>query len=549
MSQNLRGLSARKGLTASLFREIIKAGSVCSGDSDHLLAGLSEKYLIGKSSVLSAASFYDFLKRDHIRKEVFMCNGTACLTSGKQNKLKKALAVKFGEDKIGTVSCLGYCHSGNAFLTHHNTYSFGDLDNPDIIVRHNNELKETFNIGSDIEKPVLISEITDLTQYYRILIKYLADIPLALKEIELSALRGRGGAGFPLHIKLRTSANIPSGKKFVICNADEGDPGAFSDKWLLEKRSHSILFGMLITGLIIGADTGVIYIRGEYPESVKAIKTAIEEFEKLKLVLSELSGKELDFTFQVFEGAGAYICGEETSLINSIEGLRPEVRSRPPFPATYGLFGKPTILCNVETYANLHYILKEGGLAYSALGTEKSRGTKLVSLDSAFHKPGIYEVSMGTPLNNVLYELGGGTRYPVKAFQIGGPLGGIVPAANSHELNIDFESFIEAGFLLGHAGVVSIPEDFPMLKFILHLFEFTSNESCGKCFPCRIGSQRGYELIRGATENGCKIDIELFNDLLETMQLGSLCALGGGISLPVKNALNYFRNELEMYFQ
>ena len=184
---------------------------------------------------------------------------------------------------------------------------------------------------------------------------------MALREIELSALRGRGGAGFPLHIKLRTSANTLSDKKFVVCNADEGDPGAFSDKWLLEKRPHSILFGMIITGLIIGADTGVIYIRGEYPESVKAMNTAIEEFEKQKLSLTDQSGKDFSFTFHLFEGAGAYICGEETSLINSIEGLRPEVRSRPPFPATYGLFGKPTILCNVETFANLWYILKEGG--------------------------------------------------------------------------------------------------------------------------------------------------------------------------------------------
>ncbi len=369
-----------------------------------------------------------------------------------------------------------------------------------------------------------------------------------MKEIELSALRGRGGAGFPLHIKLNTSAKMHSDRKFVICNADEGDPGAFSDKWLLERRPHSILFGMIITGLIIGADTGVFYIRGEYPESLKAVHKAIEEFKKLKLFLRDHSGKEFNFTFHLFEGAGAYICGEETSLINSIEGLRPEVRTRPPFPATYGLFGKPTILCNVETFANLWYILKEGGSAYSSLGTEKSKGTKLVSLDGGFHKPGLYEVKMGTPLREVLDDMGGGTKYPVKAFQIGGPLGGIVPAAMASELNLDFESFIDAGFLLGHAGIVSIPAEFSMMKFILHLFEFTAKESCGKCFPCRIGSQRGYELLQNATENGRKIDIELFDDLLETMQLGSLCALGGGISLPVMNALHYFSSEFEEYF-
>jgi len=335
----------------------------------------------------------------------------------------------------------------------------------------------------------------------------------------------------------------------VVCNADEGDPGSFSDKWLLEKRPHSILFGMIITGLIIGADTGVIYIRGEYPESLIAMNAAIEQFEKQKLRLNDKSGKEFIFTFHVIEGAGAYVCGEETSLLNSIEGLRPEVRTRPPFPATYGLFGKPTILCNAETFANLWYILKEGGIAYSELGTEKSKGTKLVSLDGAFHKAGIYEVRMGTPLRVVLNELGGGTKYPVKAFQIGGPLGGIVPATIANNLNLDFESLSEAGFLLGHAGIVSIPEGFPMMKFLLHLFEFVSKESCGKCFPCRIGSQRGFELLKDATEKGKKIDKVLFNDLLETMHLGSLCALGGGITLPVMNILRYFSKEIEDYLK
>ncbi len=548
MSKNLRGLSARKGLTDSLFKEIALAASASPGETDGLLKGLSEKYLVGKSSVLSASSFYDFLKSSHKGKKVFMCNGTACMTSGKQEKLKGALLGKFGEDEIGTVSCLGHCHSGNAFIIDQTTCSFEDPDNPEIILKHNHQEEETFFVGTNAEVPVLIPGIADLANYYGILHKYADNIPMALKEVELSALRGRGGAGFPLHIKLRISADMPSDKKFVVCNADEGDPGAYSDKWLLEKRPHSILFGMIITGLIIGADSGVIYIRGEYPESVKAVKKAIGEFKKLKLSLTGQSGEDFNFTFHLFEGEGAYICGEETSLINSIEGLRPEVRSRPPFPAVYGLFGKPTILCNVETFANLWYIMKSGGTAYSATGTDKSKGTKLVSLDAGFHKPGIYEVKLGTPLQEIINEMGGGTKYPVKAFQIGGPLGGIVPASIAAEINLDFESFADAGFLLGHAGIVSIPEEFPMIRFILHLFEFTSRESCGKCFPCRIGSQRGYELLKEAADNGRKIDIELFNDLLETMQLGSLCALGGGISLPVMNALHYFSNEFEEYF-
>jgi len=206
------------------------------------------------------------------------------------------------------------------------------------------------------------------------------------------------------------------------------------------------------------------------------------------------------------------------------------------------------VLSNVETFANVHYILKEGGKDYAALGTERSPGTKLVSLDGAFNRPGLLEVRMGTPLRSVIHEMGGGTRYPVKAFQIGGPLGGLVPAKKVSDLTLDFESFSSEGFLLGHAGIVSVPEDFPIIKLLEHLFEFTKKESCGKCFPCRIGSVRGYELLSGAAEKGRKIDRQLFDDLLETMQLGSLCALGGGLPLPVRNALHWFSDELEGYF-
>jgi NADH:ubiquinone oxidoreductase subunit F (NADH-binding) len=549
MSKNLRGLSARKGLTESLFSAIVKAGSDISGKKEIQLNELSDKYLVGKSSTLSTSSFYQFLSEGHTEKKVFMCNGTACLTSGKQEKLRQTLLAKFGEDEIGTVTCLGHCHSSNAFILDNTTCTFEDADNDSLIVKAGTGKGNVLFTGTNAKRPALLDEIADLKEYYGNLIKYAADIPGVLREFELSGLRGRGGAGFPLHIKLRTSSDTSSDKKYVVCNADEGDPGAFSDKWLLENRPHSILFGMIMAGLITGADTGVIYIRGEYPESVKAVKIAIDQFEHQMLHLKDPFNRRFNFTFHVMVGAGAYICGEETSLLNSIEGLRPEVRTRPPFPAIYGLFGKPTVLNNVETFANVSYILKEGGVAYSALGTERSTGTKLVSLDGAFHRPGVYEVRMGTPMEFVLKEMGGGTKYPVKAFQVGGPLGGIIPVSMISSLTLDFESFSSAGFLLGHAGIVSIPEGFPMVNFLLHLFEFTSQESCGKCFPCRLGSRRGYELLNEAVENKRKIDKVLFSDLLETMQLASLCALGGGISLPVLNSLKYFWTELKEYIE
>jgi len=401
---------------------------------------------------------------------------------------------------------------------------------------------------SNTDKPALLPPTGDVSTYYALAEKCLPDTAAALRELELSGLRGRGGAGFPFHVKVRSSREARASMKYVVCNADEGDPGAFSDKWLLEERPHSVLFGMLMTGIITGADTGVVYIRGEYPLAVRKTREAVRQLEEAGITAGATGAPAYQFQFHVVEGSGAYICGEETSLLNSLEGLRPEVRTRPPFPAVYGLFGMPTVLSNVETFANIHYILQEGGAAYATLGTGKSPGTKLVSLDGAFNRPALLEVRMGTPLRSVIEEMGGGTRYPVKAFQIGGPLGGLVPASRVGDLTLDFESFSREGFLLGHAGIVSVPEDFPVIRLLEHLFEFTMKESCGKCFPCRIGAVRGYELLSDASEKGRKINRQLFDDLLEAMQLGSLCALGGGLPLPVKNAMQYFSGEMEGYF-
>jgi len=535
MSKNLRGLSERKGLEHGLYEEIATAGSKGQGLNDINLEAAAERFMVGKSLVLGVSSFYDFLSSEHRGKKVFVCDGTACLTSGRQEEVKKKLLERHREEEIGTVSCLGHCHSNDAYLGDQGVSSVED---------HKAADKKIFT-GSNAGKPALIGPTGEIKEYYAVITDY-TDKERALREIELSGLRGRGGAGFPFHLKIKTSLEARADRKYVVCNADEGDPGAFSDKWLLEERPHSVLFGMLITGLITGADTGVIYIRGEYPGAVAVVKEAVRQFEVENIIGGLLPG--LHFRFYVVEGSGAYICGEETSLLNSLEGLRPEVRTRPPFPAVYGLFGRPTVLSNVETFANLRYILKEGGAAYAAMGTEKSPGTKLVCLDGAFNRPGLYEIKMGTPLREVLNGIGGGTRYPVKAFQVGGPLGGLVPAPKVDDLTLDFESFSREGFLLGHAGIVSVPEDFPVIKLLAHLFEFTKKESCGKCFPCRIGSTRGMELLTGAYERGEKIDRQLFDDLLETMQLGSLCALGGGLPLPVRNALQYFSSELDSYF-
>ncbi|MBL1180742.1 MAG: formate dehydrogenase, partial [Bacteroidetes bacterium] len=304
----------------------------------------------------------------------------------------------------------------------------------------------------------------------------------------------------------------------------------------------------MVAGYITGAEWGVLYIRAEYPEAANIVQQAIDELKANNLLGKNINHSNFNFDFKIIKAQGAYICGEETALINSIEGQRPEVRTRPPFPTQMGLFNKPTVVNNVETLAAVYSIIKNGGADYAKLGTEKSKGTKLVCLDSFFNHPGIYEVEMGTPLSFVINELGGGFKIPVKAMQIGGPLGGIVPLEKINELSIDFESFAKQGFLLGHASVVCIPTDFPMMKYLEHLFEFAAYESCGKCFPCRLGTKRGHELTQKALNENYKIDRALFADLLNTLQQGSLCAHGGGIPLPVRNALHYFNKELKMYF-
>jgi len=281
---------------------------------------------------------------------------------------------------------------------------------------------------------------------------------------------------------------------------------------------------------------------------VAVIERAIADLHDHGLLGTKILGFPFTYNFKVIKAQGAYICGEETALINSIEGQRPEVRTRPPYPTQAGLFNKPTVVNNVETLAALRSIVDQGGGHYAKIGTERSKGTKLVSLDSFFMRPGIYEVEMGTPLSVIIDELGGGFNAPVKAMQVGGPLGGIVPAEKFGELTLDYEAFQQQGFLLGHASMVCIPETFPMIDYLEHLMDFAQYESCGKCFPCRLGTKRGHELLKRAREGRGAIDKTLFADLLDTLQNGSLCAHGGGIPLPVRNALQYFSKELQPYF-
>ncbi|NQY68455.1 MAG: NAD(P)H-dependent oxidoreductase subunit E [Flavobacteriales bacterium] len=551
MSDNLSNLAGKKGLENNLFQDLLKEAKEHGTPDDERLKELAEQYLVGDANAYGTTSFYDFLKKENQGKKVYMCSGSACLTAGTQDELKKGLLENFEEEEIGKICCLGRCHENAAINYNGTNYSgINASDLSDIIHEDKRELgADTYNIGSNVSNPILTAEFPGINEYYKIFRSVISNTPeQALQTIDDSGIRGRGGAGFPMGFKLGAAKKETDEQKFIVCNADEGDPGAYSDRYLMEKQPHSVLMGMMIAGFIIGANRGVLYIRAEYPESVAVIKNAIEELERRGLNGENIDGTGFDFRFKIVEGAGAYICGEETSLLSSIEGQRAVVRVRPPYPAQKGLFNKPTVVNNVETLACVPYIIKNGGAAYKKFGTEKSSGTKLVSLDSFFNKPGIYEIEMGTPFKDVVYEFGGGFRKPVKAVHVGGPLGGIIPTDKIVELSLDFESFASAGFLMGHAGVVSVPEDFPMIEYLEHLFEFTADESCGKCFPCSIGAVRGQEMIAKARTEDYKIDQKLMDDLLETMEIGSLCALGGGLPLGIKNAMQYFGEELKTYF-
>ncbi len=548
MSKNLSDLSGRKGLSKNLFEELGIAAKATGTPGENDMERLRSEFLVGKANVYGSVSFYDFLKPENQGKKVYICNGSACLTAGTQEKLASTLSEHFSKEETGEMCCLGRCHENSSFHLNGINYSGDDINDIETIKKGITTEPDQYHVGSK-GTPILTSEYGEVHDYYKIFLACLQKTPEALlAELKDSGLRGRGGAGFSMAFKLDSCRKAVSNTKFIVCNADEGDPGAYSDRYIMEQRPHAMLMGMMIAGYITGAAYGVVYIRGEYPESVDIVNECVETLRKEKLIGENINNSGFTFEFKIIKAQGAYICGEETALLSSIEGQRPEVRVRPPYPTQKGLFNQPTVVNNVETLANLPYIMQHGGKAFAAIGTAKSTGTKLISLDGYFKCPGIYEVDMGTPLSLVINELGGGFRSPVKAMHIGGPLGGLVPVQKIDSLTVDFDSFAREGFLLGHASVVCIPEDYPLVKYLEHLFRFTAHESCGKCFPCRLGSTRGYEMLEKAQEGSYKIDIQLMNDLLETLETGSLCALGGGLPLPIKNALHYFESELRPYF-
>lgn len=366
-----------------------------------------------------------------------------------------------------------------------------------------------------------------------------------------SGLRGRGGAGFPTGVKWETCRKVPSSQKYIICNADEGDPGAFMDRAVLEGNPHAVIEGMLIGAYAIGADKGYVYVRAEYPLAVERLSQAIKEATAKGFLGKNIMNTGFNFSIKLKLGAGAFVCGEETALIASIEGQRGMPRPKPPFPVFSGLWGKPTVINNVETLANIAYIITKGAEWYASYGTEKSKGTKVFALTGKVKNTGLIEVPMGITLREIIYDIGGGIEggKALKAVQTGGPSGGCIPASML-DINVDYESLAKVGSIVGSGGMIVLDEDNCMVNIAKYFLAFTQLESCGKCVPCRIGTKRLLEILERITKGqGREGDIELLERLSKDIKSASLCGLGQTAPNPVLSTLNYFRDEYEAHIR
>lgn len=372
-----------------------------------------------------------------------------------------------------------------------------------------------------------------------------------IEEVKTSGLRGRGGAGFPTGLKWEFCARAKGDIKYTLCNGDEGDPGAFMDRSILEADPHAVLEGMTIAAKAIGSHQGYIYVRAEYPLAISRLNIAIRQAKEYGLLGKNILDSGFDFDIEIYQGAGAFVCGEETALMTSIEGKRGMPRPRPPFPAYKGLWRRPTVLNNVETYANIPSIILQGGEWYAKLGTEKSKGTKVFALTGAVNNIGLVEVPMGTSLRSIIYDIGGGikNKRKFKAVQMGGPSGGCIPESLV-DTPVDYESIGQTGAIMGSGGMVVMDETTCMVDIAKFFLGFTQEESCGKCIPCRVGTKMMLDILTKITEGkGEEGDIEVLEDLASTIKATALCGLGNTAPNPVLTTIRYFRDEYEAHIK
>jgi NADH-quinone oxidoreductase subunit F len=518
-----------------------------------------------------------------------VCTGGGCIACGSLNlhsELKNKLEERGIADKFKTlpVGCMGPCSKGPVLLmkkagVFYENVQIADIDELiDQQLLNNNPVERLLNHSDEDGKPIpQMKDIklfnrqkkivlrrcgnidpTNIDDYiesggYSSLRKVLTQMTTdqVLEEVKLSGLRGRGGAGFPTWMKWSFAKKEVSEQKYILCNADEGDPGAYMDRSTLEGDPHSIIEGMAIGGFTIGASRGFVYVRAEYPLAIERLAKAIEDARELGLIGENIMGTGFNFELDIRMGSGAFVCGEETALIASIEGKRGEPRPRPPFPAVSGLWGKPTVLNNVETLANINTIIEKGGEWFAQYGTGKSRGTKIFALAGAIKNSGMYEVPVGTTLGDLIYDIGGGTNSgkPFKAAQIGGPSGGCIPKQHLN-VSLDYESLNELGAIMGSGGLVAMDEDTCMVDVAKFFLDFVVEESCGKCTPCRVGTKRMYEILdRITTGHGREDDIDKLEQLGAWIKETSLCGLGQSAPNPVLSTIRYFRHEYEMHIK
>jgi NADP-reducing hydrogenase subunit HndC len=524
---------------------------------------------------------------DFYRAHVLICAGTGC-TSMDSRLLRQNLYEEIinrgleKEVKVIETGCFGFCNMGPIMVIYPEGTFYCQVKPQDaaqiveehlikgrpverLLYQHEKESADTVDM-EDIEffkhqhrvalkncgkiDPENIEEYIAQDGYFA-LAKCLKEMtPLEVIEtLKKSGLRGRGGGGFPTGMKWDFAYKVQDDQKYVICNADEGDPGAFMDRSVLEGDPHSILEAMTIAGYAIGASQGFIYVRAEYPIAVERLKTAIKQAREYGLLGKRIFDTDFDFDIDIRLGAGAFVCGEETALLASTEGRRGEPRPRPPFPAVKGLFNKPTIINNVETYANIAQIILNGPEWFSSMGTEKSKGTKVFALAGKINNIGLIEIPMGTTLRTIIYDIGGGIPKgkKFKAAQTGGPSGGCL--TNDHlDVPIDYDNLIAAGSMMGSGGLIVMDEDNCMVDIARFFLEFTQEESCGKCPPCRIGTKRMLEILQKITEGkGTPEDLDNLEILANTIKSSSLCALGQTAPNPVLSTLKHFRKEYEAH--
>lgn len=517
------------------------------------------------------------------RSHVLVCGGTGCTSSGSQrirDRLEKEIAANGLSEEVGVVKtgCFGLCALGPVMIVYPEGtfYSMVQEDDiPEIVSEHllkgrvvtrllydettktdkiiplneTNFYKKQHRVAlrnCGVINPENIEEYIGTGGYEALGIVLTEKTPEDVIQILLdSGLRGRGGAGFPTGLKWKFAAANEADQKYVCCNADEGDPGAFMDRSILEGDPHAVLEAMAIAGYAIGASQGYIYVRAEYPIAVKRLEIAINQAREYGLLGKNIFDSGFDFDIELRLGAGAFVCGEETALMTSIEGNRGEPRPRPPFPALKGLFQKPTILNNVETFANIPQIIVNGPEWFASMGTENSKGTKVFALGGKIHNTGLVEVPMGTTLREIVEEIGGGipNGKKFKAAQTGGPSGGCIPAEHL-DVPIDYDNLKKIGSMMGSGGLIIMDEDTCMVDIAKFFLEFTVDESCGKCTPCRIGTRRMLEILEKITKGQATMeDLDKLEELCYHLQSSSLCALGQTAPNPVLSTLRYFRDE------